>query len=91
MSEWTYILIAWNVIALLFMGLDKLFAIYEKRRISEQTLLTLAFAMGGLGSLLGSIIFRHKTKKWKFRILLSIALIFNINISVIFLIWYYAF
>jgi len=56
MSEWTYILIAWNVIALLFMGLDKLFAIYEKRRISEQTLLTLAFAMGGLGSLLGSII-----------------------------------
>ncbi len=89
MSEWTYILIAWNVIALLFMGLDKLFAIYEKRRISEQTLLTLAFAMGGLGSLLGSIIFRHKTKKWKFRILLSIALIFNI--SVIFLIWYYAF
>lgn len=87
MSEWIYLLIAWNIITLLIMGIDKLLAIYEKTRISEQTLLVLAFAMGGLGSLLGSVIFRHKTRKWKFRILLPIALLFNV--SVIFLIWYY--
>lgn len=87
MNEWIYIFIGWNVFTLLITGLDKLLAIYEKRRISEQTLLTLAFAMGGLGSLFGSIVFRHKTRKWKFRILLPIALLFNA--SVIFLLWYY--
>lgn len=87
MNEWIYVLLGWNIFTLLIMGLDKLLAIYEKRRISEQTLLTLAFAMGGLGSFLGSIVFRHKTRKWRFRILLPIALLFNA--SLIFLIWYY--
>ncbi|HVI40424.1 MAG TPA: DUF1294 domain-containing protein, partial [Anaerovoracaceae bacterium] len=62
-------------------------ATHGKWRISEQALLTTAFAMGGIGSLLGSIVFRHKTRKWKFRILLPVALLFNL--SVIFLIWYY--
>lgn len=87
MDKWIYILIVWNVFTFLIMGLDKLLAIYEKRRVSEQMLLTLAFAMGGLGSFIGSIGFRHKTRKWKFRILLPIAVLFNL--SVIFLIWYY--
>ncbi|MDD4565220.1 MAG: DUF1294 domain-containing protein [Eubacteriales bacterium] len=87
MNEWIYLLIGWNAFTLLIMGLDKFLAIHEKRRISERTLLTLAFAMGGIGSLLGSIVFRHKTRKWGFRILLPIALLFNA--SVIFLIWYY--
>ena len=87
MKEIIYITLAWNLVTLFIVGADKFFAIKKKRRISEQTLLTVAFAMGGLGSLLGAILFRHKTRKWKFRILLPIALLFNA--SVIFLIWYY--
>lgn len=80
-------MIGWNAVTFLLMGIDKYKAIHEKRRISEQTLLTTAFVMGGAGSVLGALIFHHKTRKWKFRILLPIALIFNA--SVVFLIGYY--
>lgn len=82
-----YILAGWNLITFLMMALDKFKASRGKWRISESALLTSAFAMGSVGSLLGSILFHHKTKKWKFRILLPVALLFNL--SVIFLIWYY--
>lgn len=87
MKEIVYILIGWNVITFIMMAVDKYKSMHNQWRISEQALLTSAFVMGGLGSLAGSIIFRHKTKKWKFRILLPVALLFNL--SVIFLIWYY--
>lgn len=87
MDRVIYILIGWNIFTFLLMGIDKYKAIHNKWRISEQTLLTAAFAMGGFGGLAGSLVFRHKTKTWKFRLLLPIALLFNI--SVIFLVWYY--
>jgi uncharacterized membrane protein YsdA (DUF1294 family) len=69
------------------MAVDKHRAVRGKWRISESALLTSAFAMGGIGGFLGSLVFRHKTRKWKFRILLPVALLFNL--SVIFLVWYY--
>lgn len=87
MKEWIYIISGWNFVTFLLMGIDKFLAVKNMRRISEQTLLTFAFVMGGGGSLLGSILFRHKTRKWKFRLLLPVALLFNL--SVLFLIWYY--
>ena len=87
MENLIYILIIWNVITFILMGADKYKAVHDKRRISESTLLTAAFAMGGVGGILGSLVFRHKTRKWKFRILLPAALLFNL--SVIFLIRYY--
>lgn len=87
MDKVIYILIGWNVVTFLLMGIDKYKAIHNQWRISEQTLLTAAFAMGGFGSMAGSLVFRHKTKTWKFRLLLPIALLFNL--SVIFLVWYY--
>lgn len=87
MKELIYILAGWNIITFFTMAIDKYKSMHGKWRISEQALLTAAFAMGGLGSIIGSFVFRHKTKKLKFRILLPIALLFNL--SVIFLIWYY--
>jgi len=89
MKDMIYILIGWNLIPFLLMAVDKYKAAHGKWRISEQVLLTAAFAMGGIGSFLGSVVFRHKTRKWKFRILLPVALLFNL--SVIFLVWYYIF
>lgn len=87
MNVLIYILIIWNVITFLLMAVDKYKAIHGKWRVSEQALLTAAFAMGGTGSFFGSVIFRHKTRKWKFRILLPVAFLFNL--SVIFFVWYY--
>ncbi|MDD2190843.1 MAG: DUF1294 domain-containing protein [Eubacteriales bacterium] len=87
MEELIYILIVWNIITFLLMAIDKFQAVLGKWRISESTLLTTAFAMGGIGTFLGYIAFRHKIRKMKFRILLPVALLFNL--SVIYLIWYY--
>ena len=75
MSE-TYFLIimtVWNFIVFCIYGYDKLSAIKGYERISEFTLLFLAFAFGGLGALLGMVVCHHKTAKLKFKLLIPIA------------------
>ena len=64
-----------NIISFIIMGLDKYFAIKEKRRISENSLLFLSIIGGVFGTSLGMIIFRHKIRKPKFLILIPILLI----------------
>lgn len=49
-------------------GIDKKKAIKGRWRISETSLLALSLFGGGIGSMLGMNIFRHKTKKPKFLI-----------------------
>ena len=61
------ILIAWNILVFLVYGLDKMLAQMDRYRISEKTLLTITFLLGGIGALFGMEVFRHKTKKPKFR------------------------
>lgn len=73
-----YYLLIINIIEFILMGLDKLFAIKNKNRIPEITLLFLSFLGGSLGSILGMILFRHKTKKWKFKILFTLFLVIHI-------------
>jgi uncharacterized membrane protein YsdA (DUF1294 family) len=74
------------------MGVDKLIAKLDGWRVSEATLLGTAFCMGAVGSLLGSKVFHHKTRKKKFRIGLPLALIVNIAVVVgIFLLKKYVF
>ncbi len=57
----------WNLIVFSMYGYDKLCAIKGYDRISEFTLLFLAFAFGGVGALLGMVLWRHKTLKIKFK------------------------
>ncbi len=79
--EYVYIgLIIWNLFAFLLYGLDKRKAVRHKRRISEKTLILIAFLMGGIGCLLGMFIFRHKTKHLKFKILIPLAVILNLGL-----------
>jgi len=73
-------LIIINIISFIIMGLDKLFAIKNKRRISENTLLFLSIIGGVFGTTLGMIIFKHKIRKPKFLILIPIILILIIYI-----------
>lgn len=48
------------------MSLDKYLARKNKRRLSEKFLFLCAISLGSLGIYFGMIIFRHKTKKFKF-------------------------
>ena len=61
------IIIIWNVLVFFVYGLDKMLARMDRYRISEKTLLTITFLLGGIGALFGMEVFRHKTKKPKFR------------------------
>jgi len=74
--------IIWNVITFVEFGIDKWKSIHKKWRISENTLILSAFLMGGLGGWVGMVIFRHKTKHIKFKILIPLAVVFNIAVVI---------
>jgi len=77
-----YALLAWNLIIFIMYGVDKRKAKKGKWRISEKTLITMAFFMGSIGAVFGVLAFRHKTKKWRFRLLLPLAVLVNIGVGV---------
>ena len=62
------LIIMMSIIAFIAMGVDKRKAKQHKHRISEKTLWILALVGGAIGSYLGMIFFRHKTKHLNFRI-----------------------
>ena len=80
MSKLIIYIVIINIVSFIIYGIDKLLAIKQLSRISETTLLTLSLIGGSIGSLLGMIIFHHKTKKIKFIILNPIILILQIII-----------
>jgi len=55
-----------NIIAFLLYGIDKYKAKKQLWRIPEATLILFSAVGGGMGSLLGMTVFRHKTKHTKF-------------------------
>ncbi len=67
-----YILWGWlaliNLTAFAAMGMDKLLAVKEKRRVPERRLFQLAAAGGSAGGILGMVCFRHKIRKRSFTV-----------------------
>ena len=78
-----YILLI-NLIGFFAMLIDKKKAQKGKWRIPEKTLLIITLLGGGVGTILGMYMFRHKTKKLKFtiglEIILTVYFIFFYNI-----------
>ena len=81
------LLLTWNIISFLIMGIDKFKAKHHKQRISEKNLLLCSLFMGALGVGLGMMAFRHKTQKMKFRVLVPVT--FIINAAVVYALFYY--
>ena len=71
-----------NLLSFLLMGWDKFCAKKNLWRISEKTLLGLSLLGGGIGSLLGMLIFHHKTKKKLFQIIVPISILLAIYIYI---------
>lgn len=71
-------LIVTNSILFLMMGYDKYQAIKKRSRIPEIVFLVLSFLGGGIGTLLGMILFHHKTRKIKFIILVPLSILIDI-------------
>ena len=77
------LIILWNIITFAIYAVDKSKAKKNKWRISEATLIGIAFVMGALGAFLGMRILRHKTKHLKFQILVPVALLLNVGAVVL--------
>ena len=67
-----------SLLAFFLFGWDKLMAKLDRRRIPELALLGIAFFGGGLGAFLGMRMFRHKTHKQPFPVLVPLFLIFQV-------------
>lgn len=73
-----YAVILWNMLVFGIYGLDKYKAKLNQWRIKESQLIIYAFLMGAIGALAGMFVFRHKTQKLLFRVMIPLALAFNI-------------
>lgn len=72
-----------NILTFIIFTLDKIKAIYHKWRFKVGTLLILCFIGGSLGGLLSMYLFRHKTKKNYFTIVIPLIIIIQMLILVI--------
>ena len=71
-----------NIIGFLAMWIDKRKAQKRAWRISEQALFYITLLGGGIGTITGMYMFRHKTKKLRFTIGLPVILISEIILVV---------
>ena len=71
-----------NILGFLIMGLDKWKAKNGKWRIPENTLLLFTILGGGIGTISGMYIFRHKTKKAKFTVGMPAILVLEIALFI---------
>ena len=76
----------WNVITFAVYGADKRRARKGKRRVPERTLLMMAATFCSVGALLGMRVFRHKTRKTRFRLWIPLFLLAHLAL-VLWLCW----
>ena len=75
-----------NVLSFCLMGYDKRCAKEGKWRVPEKTLFIAAGCFGGLGGVLGMLLFRHKTKHWYFKLFFPLLLVIQIAVLAL-LVW----
>lgn len=75
-----------NALTLIVSGIDKMKARHAKWRIKESTLYLLSFLGGAFGMVISMLLFRHKTQKTKFKMIIILA--FAMHVFIIGLILY---
>ena len=80
-------LVAVNLVAFCMYGIDKRKAVKDRYRISENALLGVALIGGSIGAWAGMKIFRHKTQKWKFKLLVPLFFLLQVAAVVYFVYW----
>ncbi|MFC6633932.1 DUF1294 domain-containing protein [Microbulbifer taiwanensis] len=72
-----YLILAASLLALIVYAMDKVAALENRRRISENRLHLIALAGGWPGALIAQKLFNHKTTKRPFRIVFWITVLIN--------------
>ena len=75
-----------NLFSLILYGLDKYKAKKNQWRISELTLIIFAF-IAPFGAFIGMQLFKHKTQKWKFKLLIPLFILLQIALLIYFFIY----
>ena len=70
------------MIAFVLYGIDKYRATRQMWRISEKTLLLIGAFGGSVGAFLGMQLFHHKTKHWKFKMLIPLFVVLHLIIVI---------
>lgn len=65
-----------NFFTFILYGVDKYKAKHNQFRIPEATLLLCGYLGGSYGAVIGMQVWHHKTRKWKFRIAVPLAVVF---------------
>lgn len=73
-----YIIALINALTFILFGYDKFCATLGWSRVRERTLLLLVVLGGGIGALISMSVFRHKTRKGSFQIVLGLILLIQI-------------
>ena len=76
-------LILVNFLGIASMASDKIRAMEHRYRIPEAILILFAFIGGSIGSLLGMLLFHHKTRKPLFRFGLPLILVVQIGLIIL--------
>lgn len=87
MQFWQFVTIYYcfiNLLSFVIFGLDKRRARNGKWRVPERILIFLAFLGGGIGALLGMLIFHHKTRKRRFQVLVPLWLAIHLIATIFF-------
>ncbi|MDD5160539.1 MAG: DUF1294 domain-containing protein [Sulfuricurvum sp.] len=85
MKPFILLFVILNLVTFGIFGIDKLLARMNRNRISEKTLLTLAIVGGSVGAVFAQKLFRHKTRKFRYRVWI----ILIIQFVVFEVLWYY--
>ncbi len=81
----TLALLVWNMVIFILYGIDKSKAKRGGWRISEKTLLLVAFMCGGFGAWVAGSTFHHKTRKWYFKTVWFIGMV--VTLVTLYFIW----
>lgn len=73
-----------SILSFIQMGVDKKRAKNKEWRIPEKSLWFLALIGGAPGSFFGMLFFRHKTKRWNFKIGFFLLMIVDLAIIILF-------
>ena len=81
-------LISINIVSFLLCLIDKIKSIRDSYRISEKNLMVISFCGGCFGMMLGMNLFRHKTKKLKFKLVYLICFLYFLLIVSLYVKWW---
>ena len=76
-----------SVTGFMLYGIDKYKAMHSRFRIRESVLLSVGIMGGAAGTILGMLVFRHKTRHWYFWFVNAIGA--ALQLSGVYLIWRY--